>query len=1418
MTLGINVGTVHVALVPDFTGFAPAMAEGTNKTVPPVAEKAGAQFASVFGKAGTQAGAQFVTNLSKAGATVGESGSAMGSEFAKAFSVKADEAVAGFSLMGAEAGKGFSAKFSNEVANAFGPGAGSGITAKTRASLSTAMADAGVVSGAKYAENFESETSKRSLGSRLFSGFTPKAAQAGSAAGQTFGREFGSGANGQMASFLSGKTAALVAVTVATIAAAHAASDFESQTAHLVTDAGEAATQLQMVRQGMLGISSATGTSAEALYQGMYHIESAGYHGAAGLQVLKAAAEGAKVGNADLDTIAKTLVGTMNSYGLSGSQATAMMNQLIATVSTGDMKMQDLALSLGNVAPLAAAAGIKFSDVAGAISTMTAQNMTADRATQDLAFVIRALQAPTHQAAQEMLAIGINANDLSKNIGKVGLSGTIEELTTAVAKHVQGGQVFIDAMRQTKFAVQDAETMIGHMPEGFRKTAEAYLQGQVTFKDWRKDLMALPGPLRAQAQEFAAVVNQTHAFNDLIKSGSPQAQAFTSAISKLTGGATGMNTTLMLSGERMGVFKDNAKFVAAAAQGAGKDVRDWSVIQGTFSQKVDVAKASIARFGISVGMDLLPALGVLATAVAKVANAFTGVFDWIQNHKALVEALGVGIGAIGIAILVTMLPAIYGWVAGNIALVATFVAINAATGGLFLAIAALVVGIFELVTHWRQSWDFIKRIAAEAWTWIKKIFEPVAKFFVGIWDDIKRPFADAITWVEQTFDKIKAAITLGFMGWWKSHGEELKQVWHDAWSAMKLIFDVTIGPIITAVKSAIGLIVGIFESAIGGNGILHNTISAFLGFFKAIFVSDFQFVFGLVTAAWKIISGIFDIWVHVILGIVQSWWTLLKTGFEVFWGYMRMILKIAWDAIVLIFNLFLDIVTGHWSKAWEDIKNFGVQVWHAVRDFFINDFINPIKGAAESILHYFLNDFWHPVSNFFTKTLPGAWSDAVNAIKSAWDRLKQYAADPIKWVIQYVYQDGIRRAWNDIAGVFGMKQLPDASGVISALSNVNAGSSSGSASGPLGVGGHALMATGGIVPGGWGGGDIIPAMLTPGERVLSLDQVSMLGGHSVIDRLVGIAEPRYQNGMAYAAGGWSLNPISDIKHIGSDIASAASGAWSALKHVVRGAAADSVAAVLDPLKTLADHTLGTGQNWSGMLDSGVHKGVDGIVNWVRGDDAKHAAPAAANVPGSVADWINQGMKIAGVSGPAWYNGLTQIAMHESGGNPNVVNTTDINAQQGHPSAGLMQFIKSTFDAYAMPGYTDWMNPIHQVIADAWSHGYIMSRYGGIGNVPGIAALAHGGGYVGYDNGGMWPSGTLGINMTGRDEGVLTPRGVDAIGGPSSIHALNSGASLGNMEVHVYIGNEEVNDHIDVRVASALDGVTSALAGGIKVGG
>ena len=84
--------------------------------------------------------------------------------------------------------------------------------------------------------------------------------------------------------------------------------------------------------------------------------------------------------------------------------------------------------------------------------------------------------------------------------------------------------------------------------------------------------------------------------------------------------------------------------------------------------------------------------------------------------------------------------------------------------------------------------------------------------------------------------------------------------------------------------------------------------------------------------------------------------------------------------------------------------------------------------------------------------------------------------------------------------------------------------------------------------------------------------------------------------------------------------------------------------------------------------------------------------------------------------------------HESAGNPRAYNGWDSNAAAGHPSEGIAQVIRPTFQAYALPGHTDIWNPVDNMIA---AFRYAISRYGSMNNIPGVIAVRQGGSYVGY---------------------------------------------------------------------------------------
>lgn len=602
------------------------------------------------------------------------------------------------------------------------------------------------------------------------------------------------------------------------------ASRFESSMTTLQTGAGESAKNMHMVGDGILSMATQTGTSTQQLISGMYMIESAGFHGAQGLDVLHAAAEGAKVGNADLSTVGNALTDVLNDYHLPASAAVSVTNMLVKTVSSGKTTMEELSSSMANVVPLASSAHIQFAQVAGALATMTGHGMSAQQASQDLANTIRSLQSPNAVAVHEMQQLGLNSNQVSQDLGKKGLTGTLAELTSAITSHMgPAGTVLQSAFNNSSAAAANAKTMMGQMPAPLQHLAQALLQGSLSTKQWTADIKGLDPIQKHNMQQFAAVAKQTHEFNNMLTSGGPAAQTYNAALGKMTGGATGLTTSLMLTGENAATFASNVKGIGDAGHHAGKNVQGWAQVTQTLSFKLDQAKEIVETLGIRIGMALMPAVKLLVTGFVDVAKFAESAGSWLDHHKTVVEALGIGIG-------VVLLPSLWGMVTALWASAAAGIAAALPFAGIILVVSLLALGILELIKHWKsvekvfvEGFDFVKEhwkifVAAflpgigilivgiveivQHWKQISKflsdIWRDVVRFFqVYLLDPLEQQWRDWSKWFSDAVLAIKVIFTQFIPEWWREAVQFFTHILitplQDGWHTLTGWFDTAAG-------------------------------------------------------------------------------------------------------------------------------------------------------------------------------------------------------------------------------------------------------------------------------------------------------------------------------------------------------------------------------------------------------------------------------------------------------------------------------------------------------------------------------------------------------------------------------------------------------------------------------------------------
>jgi len=440
--------------------------------------------------------------------------------------------------------------------------------------------------------------SAKDFGATLTKGIAPEMALAGKVSGDSFSK-------GMLKA-----SAGLAAIGLGVgIVAVKMAANFQEATTQLVTGAGESEKSLKMIRDGLLAMAPAVGMGPVALAKAMFLVESAGFHGAAGLLVMKAAAEGAKIGGADATVVANGLTTALTDYHLPASMAATVTSKLAATVAAGKTNFQGLTGSLSAVLPAAAAAGVGLDQILGAVATMTGQGISADQATQNLANTIRSLQNPSQVASKTMAAMGLNSTTVAQQLGSRGLTGTLAELTGAITAHMgPAGLVLQSAFNQSALAAQSANIMLKNLPPSIQGLAKGFLDGTVTQKEWMKATRAMPALQGSLAKQFATTAKEAHGFNDSLKSGSGPAVTYSAILADMLGGATGLNTGLALTGPNMGTFTTNTTNIGKAAAETGGHVKGWKLTQEDLNVKLSEASGLAQSMAVRIGTALIPAM------------------------------------------------------------------------------------------------------------------------------------------------------------------------------------------------------------------------------------------------------------------------------------------------------------------------------------------------------------------------------------------------------------------------------------------------------------------------------------------------------------------------------------------------------------------------------------------------------------------------------------------------------------------------------------------------------------------------------------------------------------------------------------------------------------------------------------------
>ncbi|MEU8919517.1 phage tail tape measure protein [Kitasatospora sp. NPDC048545] len=226
----------------------------------------------------------------------------------------------------------------------------------------------------------------------------------------------------------------------------------------------------------IIRLSTELPQTASQLAQGLYQIVSTGFDGAEAMQILEVSAKGASAGLTTTETAATALLGVLKAYGLPASKASDVMDIMFQTVNKGVISFQELAQQLGDVVPMAAAAGIKFDDVSAALAAITLSGIPAAESATSLNMLMTRLMKPTkdlagliHDLGYESASSAVQQDGLFVVMGKinqathgqaeatVNLFKDIRATRAALALAAADGQNYADTYQAITSAVERAD-------------------------------------------------------------------------------------------------------------------------------------------------------------------------------------------------------------------------------------------------------------------------------------------------------------------------------------------------------------------------------------------------------------------------------------------------------------------------------------------------------------------------------------------------------------------------------------------------------------------------------------------------------------------------------------------------------------------------------------------------------------------------------------------------------------------------------------------------------------------------------------------------------------------------------------------------------------------------------------------------
>ncbi len=192
--------------------------------------------------------------------------------------------------------------------------------------------------------------------------------------------------------------------------------------------AGLTSREFAQLGREVLALAPQMGRGPKEMAEGLYFVISAGFQASQSMKILEAATKASAAEGSNLSIVGEGLTSIMKAYGLSANDAERVTDMMTVAVVEGKLEFDNLAGSIGRVAPIAKISGISISEMLASLTLMTRTGLSADEAATALRAALQNLEKPSKQAKEFLAQVGYTAEGLRYAIKERGLVDVLQEL------------------------------------------------------------------------------------------------------------------------------------------------------------------------------------------------------------------------------------------------------------------------------------------------------------------------------------------------------------------------------------------------------------------------------------------------------------------------------------------------------------------------------------------------------------------------------------------------------------------------------------------------------------------------------------------------------------------------------------------------------------------------------------------------------------------------------------------------------------------------------------------------------------------------------------------------------------------------------------------------------------------------------